>query len=305
MKPQPVVLAGDALTPEAKQELAAYRVFELPAEDKIVAEGAALMAWPSRVKPELLAAAKSLKMIQTLSAGVDALPLRDIPSGVRVFSNAGAFTEPVAEHAWGLLLGISKGIHLRNQRTPPRRLRRKSLLVVGGGEIGSEVARLAASLEMRVVGVSRSFKHPEFFADRRAPSELADAAAGADAIVIALPLSRETRGLVGYPTLSRCKEAVLVVNVGRGETVDEAGLIKWLGERPESRYATDVFWKRDGREVFDTAAWGLPNFAGTLHISGLPLGDALSVPFARAARNVREFLEGGTPRNEVDVREYL
>ena len=75
---------------------------------------------------KLLVKMSSLKMVQTLSAGVDTLDFRSLPPGTTVFSNAGAFTASVAEHAWGLLLGVAKGTHLRNVKTTPRRLRRCS-----------------------------------------------------------------------------------------------------------------------------------------------------------------------------------
>lgn len=84
----------------------------------------------------------------------------------------------------------------------------------------------------------------------------------------------------------------------------EEDLIRWLKERTESRYATDVFWKAGGKEVFDTQAWQLPNFGGTLHISGLPLGEPLTTPFVRASENVKRYLQTGDASNEVDRDDY-
>jgi D-3-phosphoglycerate dehydrogenase / 2-oxoglutarate reductase len=248
---------------------------------------------------------KGVKMIQTLSAGVDALDFHSLPTGAKVFSNAGAYTQAVAEHAWGILLGVSKGIHLRNQRTTPRSLRRKTLLVVGAGSIGSEVAKLSKSLSMKTVGLSRSFSVPKHFDETYPISSLPKLVPRADAVVIALPLTKATRGIIDYRIVNRAKDTVIVVNVGRGETVDEGGLIRWLKERPESRYVTDVFWRVDGRESFSTKAWELPNFSGTLHVSGLPLGKDLVGAKVAAARNVRRYFESGNALNRVDVREYL
>jgi D-3-phosphoglycerate dehydrogenase len=196
-------------------------------------------------------------------------------------------------------------MHLRNTKVVPRKLRGKTLLVVGGGAIGSEVARLARSLDMKTVGVSRSFKSPKNFDERHPVTALVGLMAGADAVVIALPLTTKTRGLVGKESLSKTKENVVIVNVGRGETVAEEDLIAWLRERPGSRYATDVFWSSGGREDFDTKAWDLPNFAGTLHISGLPLGETLVGAKIEAAKNVSRFLQGKKAHNEVDVAGYF
>ena len=300
----PDILVTGTLPDEAQRVIVGGTFHDASTEPEAVPSCEVLMAWPSRVTAELLKSAGSLKMIQSFSAGVDALPTGAVPRGVLVCSNAGAYTGPVAEHAWGMLLGLSKGLHERNRRTTPRRLAGKTLLIVGAGAIGSEVARLSGSLKMKTVGVSRSFKHSGDFSEMVSPEDLKKVVGEADAIVMALPLNRETRGMVGYDVLSMCKPDVMVVNVGRGETVVEEGLTKWLKERPESRYATDVFWKKGGKEVFDTKGWDHQNFAGTLHVSGVPLGDTLAVPYRMAAENVKKFLDTGAPMNVVDLAEY-
>lgn len=301
----PKIFVSDSLPDEARRVLSPFEVHEREADDSYLVECQALICWPSRAKPELLQRMKELKMVQTLSAGVDALDFSSLPAGVQVFSNAGAFTDVVAEHAWGLLLGIAKGIHQRGVKVPPRALRGKILLVVGAGAIGTEVARLSKSIGMKTIGVSRSFKAGDFFDEEHSVSLLAEDVGAADAIVITLPLNNATRGMFSYELLSKAKENVIVVNVGRGETVDEKGLLRWLENRPESRFATDVFWKDGGREVFTTKAWDLPNFAGSLHNSATPIGEDLKGPKVAAALNVRRFLESGEALNRVEIGEYL
>lgn len=294
----------NTLPPEAKDLLSDFEVFESSADDAALGRCEGLVCFPSWARGETLEKMKSLRMVQTLSAGVDGLDFEALPPGVQVFSNAGAFTGSVGEHAWGLLLGVAKGIHLRNVRTTPRTLRGKTLVVIGCGAIGSEVARLSKSLSMRTVGVSRSFKSPELYEEAHPLSDLPSVIGGADAMVVTLPLTNNTRGVLSYELLARTKEAVIVVNVGRGETVDEEGLIRWLKERPESRFATDVYWKKGGREEFSTPAWELPNFAGSLHNSGIPLGEDLAGVMVAAALNVKRYFEGGDPVNRVDLAEY-
>jgi len=301
----PKVFVTDWLPEEARHVLSGFEVYEKEAADGTLARCQALVCWPSRAKRELLQKMNGLRVVQTMSAGVDGLDFHSLSPDVQVFSNAGAFSDTVAEHAWGLLLGIAKGIHLRNARTVPRALRGKTLLVVGAGGIGTEVARLSRSLGMRTIGISRSFKAPGFFDETHPISSLGEVVATVDAIVITLPLTKVTRGMINYELLLKAKENVIVVNVGRGETVDEGGLLKWLRERPESRFATDVFWKDGGKEVFTTKAWDLPNFAGTLHNSGTPIGDDLKGPKVAAALNVRRFFELGEALNRVEIAEYL
>jgi len=299
------VFVTDVFPVEARQILSGFEIYEKEADDSTLGECQALVCWPSRARPELLKKMSMLRMVQTMSAGVDGFDFTSLPPGVQVFSNAGAFSDTVAEHAWGLLLGIAKGIHLRNVRSTPRALRGKTLLIVGAGGIGTEVARLSKSLGMRTIGSSRSFKATDLFDEAHSISSLEADVAAADAIVITLPLTKVTRGIVNYELLSKAKENVIVVNVGRGETVDENGLLRWLKERPESRFATDVFWKDGGKEVFATSAWALPNFAGSLHNSGTPIGDDLKVPKIAAAKNVRRFFESGVALNRVEVSEYV
>jgi D-3-phosphoglycerate dehydrogenase / 2-oxoglutarate reductase len=294
----------DELTPAAREVLSPYDSREKEAPDDFLKEAEVLVTWPSRAKKDLLVKMPAIRMVQTLSAGVDSLDLADLPQGVQVFSNAGAFTGPVAEHAWGLLLGVAKGLHVRGVRTVPRRLRGKTLLVLGCGAIGSEVARLSKSLDMRTVGVSRSFPSPDVFDERHPIEELGDVIGAADAVLVALPLTDKTRGILDLGTLSRAKREAMVVNIGRGDLASEEGVLRWLKENPEARYATDVFWFKDGKESFQTELWNLSNFAGTLHISGLPSGEDLSVPKLEAAKNVRRFLETGTAKNRVDLAEY-
>ncbi len=295
----------DSLPEEARRLLSGFEVFESSVDDGVLAQCQALICWPSRARGDLLRKMSSLVMLQSLSAGVDSLDFASLPPGTRVFSNAGAYTEAVAEHAWGVLLGVAKGIHLRNQKTTPRILRGKTLLVLGAGWIGSEVARLSKSLGMKTIGISRSFRAPEYFDEMHPVSELPTDIARADAVLIALPLTKGTVGLVDYEVLSKAKETAIVVNVGRGETVSEEGVLRWLRERPETRYATDVFWKAGKKESFSTAAWELPNFAGTLHVSGVPVGEDLAGAKMAAARNVRRFFETGDALNPVKIGEYV
>lgn len=305
MKRPVSVFVTDAVPDQVKRVLGGFEVFESSAPDDVLARCQALMCWPRRAKADLLGRMKALVMVQSMSAGVNSLDFGAIPEDVKVFSNAGAYTDAVAEHAWGILLGTAKGIHIRNQRTTPRKLRGKTLLVLGAGSIGSEVARLSKSLGMRTIGVSRSFKVPELFDEKFGLGSLPDVIGEADAVVAALPLTKETRGVLGYDVLLRAKETVLVVNVGRGDSVPEEGLIRWLKERPESRFATDVYWVEGGKERHDSEAWALPNFAGTIHISGVPLGEDLTAAKIAAAENVRRFFETGDALHPVDRREYV
>lgn len=264
-----------------------------------------LMATPVEVR-ELVPRMPSLEIIQTFSAGVDGLPFELIPFKVKLFSNAGAFSLPVAEHAWALVLALAKNINLKN-RTESYILTKKTLLVLGGGGIGTKVARIGkAAFGMKTVGVSRSFQEPDAFDERWTVERLAEIIQEADICVLALPLTKHTKGMFNYSLLTKMKEKSILVNVGRAEVVVEHDLAKLLAERPSFRFGTDVFWRRNGLEKFDIELWSYPNFMGTPHTAGADSNpEVLSQAIVRAADNVRLILTTGRGQNEVRRDDYI
>lgn len=302
-----LIYSTDALHEKTRRLLSEYGLSEATADPPTLGGCEILVAWPRRVKRELLAPMARLRMIQTLSAGVDGMDFGAIAPGVKVYSNAGAYTEQVAEAAWGLILGVAKGLNVRNKQVVPRILRGKTLLVLGCGAIGSEVARFGrAAFAMKTVGVSRSFRHPEYFDLMYSPDETASALTSADVIVDALPLTNETRSFLGYDLLKLSRQNVIIANVGRGETIDLESMSRFLAEREDARFATDVFWKTGGRENFDVPLWNLPNFAGTLHTGGgVGNEEALEGAEISAAENVVRFIKTGAAENAVMLKDYV
>jgi len=102
------------------------------------------------------------------------------------------------------------------------------------------------------------------------------------------------------------KKAAILVNIARGELVDETAVFHHLQANSNFRYATDVWWYREGRESLKTTQpfFSLPNFVGTPHVSG-PSGLATGKPAALAVENTILFLKGLKPKNIVDQSEYL
>jgi phosphoglycerate dehydrogenase-like enzyme len=303
-----LILSTEKVYESTRRALAEFGIIEPPADDQTLAQCTVLLAFPSRVKEELLAKMKSLRAIQIESAGVDGLNFSAIPRGVKIYSNAGGFTGPVAEQAWALVLGMAKGINVPNKKVPPRLVKGKTLLVLGCGSIGSEVARIGKSaFSMAAIGVSRSFSSPELFDEKRSLNELADVMPRADVMVNALPLNRFTRGVLSYDILALGKPELILVNVGRGDTVDEAAITRLLKERPQTRYATDVFWRKGAghHEEFESPLWKLENFGGTLHSTVWEKEDAIAEAQLMAAENIRRFLLTGDTLNRVDVTDYV
>lgn len=301
-----MIFSTDRLLEDAWDVLSGLGLVEAEADDETLAKCEVLLARPSKITKSLMTKMKSLKVVQTMSAGVDEVDFQLIPPRVSVYSNAGAFAAPVSEHAWALLLAAAKGVAAGSRKVESYQLFGRTLLVLGCGAIGSDVARIGReAFVMKTVGVSRTFKLPEAFDSRRSLGELRTTVAEADAIVDALPLNLQTRSVLSFDILSRMRKKVVLVNVGRAETIDEASIYRLLKERPDTRFATDVFWRKRGRERFDSKLWRLPNFWATRHQAG-GIGSEEVLGFAQrtAAENIRLWLATGKARNKVELAEY-
>ncbi|HYB03670.1 MAG TPA: NAD(P)-dependent oxidoreductase, partial [Nitrososphaerales archaeon] len=154
-----------------------------------VSKAEIILCWPTTLGGIVEFTGPNLKVIQPFSAGVDDLPYDKIPESVQIFSNAGAYSQSVAEHALALVLALSKNV---GRKDPPEsyEIARKTIVILGAGEIGSTVAKMMwDGFTCRTVGISRSFKHPENFDEVLSPSHLDDALGAADILICALPLN--------------------------------------------------------------------------------------------------------------------
>ncbi len=273
------------------------------------------MGFPREFPVDLRARARNLRMIQALVAGVDHLPYERFPAAAVVCSNAGAYSGPVAEHAMALLFAAAKDIPVRteeirrgifNQGAMSKALAGSTAVIVGIGGIGSEIARRCKAFDMRVVGIARS-PTPSDVADEIATADdLPKYLPQADAVFLALPLTRATQGVVDRRFLRTMKEDAILVNIARGKLIVEDDLFEHLKAHPRFRAALDTWWtypdSQEGRP-FHRPFQDLPNIVMTPHV-------APSVPGQReramevALDNVLRFLRGETPRNVVDREEY-
>ncbi len=279
-----------------------------------------IFSWPKFLNQQVIHGMDRLRFIQSILAGVNQIPFSQLDRRVIVSSNAGAYSGPVAEFAWALLFSTAKrmvehhttiregrGVLVRHGDAAQGIyiLKGKTLGILGYGGIGAAVARTARALGMRVVAFSRRKGRESGVTLLQGDRGLDRILREGDAIVLTLPLTKATARIINRKRLAIMKKDSVLVNVARGELVDEKALYDHLKANPGSRYATDVWWYREGRESlatdYDFAS--LPNFVGTPHVSG-PSGLATGQPVKLAVENTVRFLRGQTPKNIVDPSDY-
>jgi len=216
----------------------------------------------------------SLRWIQSLSAGVDQFPLdRLADAGVVLTSARGVNAPAVAEHAFALLLALTRGVGASVRRAGEWRpllgeeIGGRTMAVVGLGAVGEEVARRAAAWGLRVVGVKRRPDDYRGVAERVVgPDRLGDVLAEADIAVVALPETAETRRVIDARAL-RALGRGWVINVGRGSAVDVDALLAALERDELAGVGLDV---TDPEPLpADHPLWAHPRVVITPHIAGL------------------------------------
>lgn len=265
--------------------------------------------------PEEFALLRSVDLIQLLSAGADRVPFELLPAHVPVASNAGAYADAMAEHVLAMTLALAKRLPQMQaalargefEQTPSRALRAAVVAVLGFGGIGRASARLFRAFGARIHAVNRSGR-TDLEAD--AVSTLADldaVLADADILVISLPLSLETHGLIGRRELELMKPDAILVNVARAAIVDEDALYEHLCANPEFSAGLDVWWEEPREhDTFKPRRpfLELPNVIGSPHNSGIVAG-WLEDAARQAGANVVRHLGGEPPWHVVDPSEYV
>ncbi|MBU6423078.1 MAG: D-2-hydroxyacid dehydrogenase [Chloroflexota bacterium] len=260
---------------------------------------------------EFMSRAPRLRWMHTMSAGVENFLIPELVerTDLTLTNNSGPYDIPVAEHVMAVMLAAAK--HLPDyQRSQERahwdkdhhhiELRGATVVVLGLGSIGGEVARLASAFGMRVVGVRRRLDLPGIpgVTEVVPPERLADVAAGADFLVVATPLTRTTRGIVSGDVLTRMKRTAWLVNIARGPVVDERALLEAVKERHIAGAAIDAWWKEP--LPADSEWWKLENVIVTPHVShSSPLVKERTL--ALFLENLRRWKAGEPLLNVVDV----
>jgi phosphoglycerate dehydrogenase-like enzyme len=271
------------------------RTCRTPDEISEMLQGGCDVLFTFRLPDDLFKRAPGLRWVQLLSAGADHAmrsPLRD--STVQVTTASGIHATPMAEYSIASMLVYSHRLHI-SIRAQARRewlrsgrfmatvdsLRGRTLAIIGYGSIGRETARLAQALGMTILALKRdpdSRKDPgwspsgvgdpggtipeRFFG----PEERKTLLSMSDFAVVTLPLTDETRGFIGAAEFAEIKEGAYIVNVGRGEVIDQRAMIAALESKRLGGAGLDVF-EREPLEA-ESKLWEIEDAILTPHMSG-------------------------------------
>ena len=267
-----------------------------------IAEAEILYAW--KFPPQLYAKAARLKWLQVMGAGVDWALVPELPSGVQVTRVPGVFGPWMAEYVIGWCSWVTQRMRVyrdaqRQRRwldhVLPDRLLGKTLTIVGLGDIGRDIARVAGALGMRVIGVTRRGRPVREAARVYPVGALNRALSEADFVAVLLPLTDDTRGIIGAGALAAMKPTAWLINIARGAVVDEPALLAALEKQRIAGAVLDVF----DREPLPPShpLWKMDNVVVTPHISGPSTPDEIAPVFND---NLARYLAGRPLRYVVD-----
>lgn len=244
-------------------------------------------AFPSHSRQffSALRKAPTLRWLHVFNVGVDhPIYTEMLQRGVRVTTSAGTTAVPIAQSAIAGMLMLARNfprwLRAQNERrwdpmrSPdfPRDLVGQTMVVLGLGSIGGEIARLARVLGLKVIGIRRSPQRDGDPVDElHPPQQLSTLLPRADWLVIASPLTPETRGLIDAAMLARLPRGAHLINIARGEIVDETALADALREGRLGGAYLDAFEKEP--LPADSPLWDLNNVVISPHNSGAAAGN--------------------------------
>ncbi len=267
----------------------------------------------SEVPGDAIGRAMRLVWIHALSAGVERIMVPEVcASDIRVTNSAGTMVREVAEHAFALMLALTRRVDLAAQMQmrrrwanirrdqPPISLNGLTLGIVGYGRIGKELAKLAKPFGMRVLGLRRLASEPDQWVDSILGSrQLPQLLANSDIVVVTLPLTPETEGLFSTEQFRAMRRHAYFINVARGAIVSEPALLWALRKRVIAGAANDVFVTEPLPP--ESELWDVPGLLMTPHLGGASQHVWFQV-IDLFFDNLTRLREGKALRNLIDKR---
>lgn len=264
-----------------------------------------MVGW--NVPREAVQRAPRLRWIHSTAAGVDQLLYPEVLDREIVVTASTGIHQPLVEHVYALILALTRKLHVAIRSQLQRRWERrralgdelsgKTLGILGLGTIGAEIALKAGAFGLRVIGTKRTPAPVPGVEQVLPPEGLHEVLREADILVIALPLTPQTTGLIGEPELKMMKRSALLINIGRGPIIREAALVRALREGWIAGAGLDVF-EREPLPA-DSPLYDLENVIITPHVSGTsPRYLDRAVPLF--CENLRHYLQGEPFLKQVD-----
>lgn len=262
---------------------------------------------------DLIEKAPNLRWYQNWHAGVEWV--RRYPAlaekEITITNASGVHAVPISEHIMALLLALGRGLQpqIHNQLRHHWRgatkesifeLAGKTMLLIGVGAIGSYTAKLATAFGMDVIGIRRNpTQTDENVSQMFGPEHLHDALPQADFVVLTIPLTPETEGLIGETEFKRMKPGAYIINIGRGRTIDQAALLKALKTGQIAGAGLDV---TDPEPLpMYSQLWDVENVIITAHYAGLT-PRYTERAMAIFLDNLERYVAGKPLRNVIDKR---
>ncbi|MFW6269623.1 MAG: D-2-hydroxyacid dehydrogenase [Bacillota bacterium] len=258
--------------------------------------------------------AKNLKWLQLESAGADRFVDENMYQNQDVIltNSSGVYGLPIAEHVLGMILAFNKNLHKYSRQQTENKWEElpagKDFYgsvtgVIGLGDIGNELARKAYTLGSKVLAVKNNPENkPEYIEKLWGQDGIDSLLKKSDFVVVALPLTNETREIIDKSRIKQMKRDAFLVNIGRGELIEQEALITALKEGWIAGAGLDVTTPEPLPE--DNPLWNLDNVILTPHVSGLSPSNKYR-KFDIFKDNLERYIKGENLNNVVDFeREY-
>lgn len=257
-----------------------------------------------------------VRLLQFVTAGVDYIPLKQLPADLPIAHNGGAYAEPMAEHAVAMAFAAAKRLvveHKKLERGAFDQFRANRMLaggvcgILGMGGVGVATARRMQALGMKVHAINRRGASDAPVDWIGTPDRLDELLAAADVLVIAVPLAQTTAAMIGTRELGRMKRDAILVNLARGEIIDQAALYTHLLANRDFVACIDAWWVepvRHDRFEMGHPFMELANVIASPHNSASVKG-ARAMAYRQAAANCRRVIEGQAPANLIGMAERM
>lgn len=286
--------------------------------EQLLEDATILLSWnfPREILPQDYTRLLHVAFIQLVTAGADHMPFADLPSGLIVASNPGAYATPMAEHVMAMTLALAKRLLVEHQKlrngefddtTLNRSLCGTTAGIIGFGGAGRATARLMRAFGMKIYAINQSGKSAEQTEFIGTLHDLEHVLRACDVVVISIPLTRATKGLIGKDELAWMKPDAILVNTARGAIIDEEALYTHLKNHPTFLVGIDTWWiepLRGGTFRMEYPFLELPNVLGSPHNSAL-VSQVILDAARQAGENVKQFLKGEKVMGIVRREDYL